>query len=126
MIILKALSTSQLYCQVVEKNETFIKKFLQNIIFNIERMSKYNNVYPADYFDEDDVDDYDEYLPKRSEKPYLSRDLQNTNNNQIIKIIREFPTGVEAGLNKTNFNIELDENSQQWFNKIQQYFYKCK
>lgn len=41
-----------------------------------------------------------------------------------IKVIPRI--GVRAGINKNDFDITLDENSQQWFDRIFQYWKQCK
>jgi hypothetical protein len=51
---------------------------------------------------------------KNSEEPSVSK----------IKLIK--PLGIEAGLEKRDFDISLDNNSQQWFDQIYQYWKQCK
>lgn len=86
-------------------------------------MSKYNNALPADFFDDEDVDDYDDYArPPARQKENLANELQKQNTG--IKIIKEL--GSEAGLNKSDFDIKLDANAQQWFDQIHQYWRQCK
>jgi hypothetical protein len=36
------------------------------------------------------------------------------------------PLGIRAGIRKSDFDISLDENSQQWFERIFQYWKQCK
>lgn len=76
-------------------------------------MSNYKNVCPPELFDDDEYD----------ENSYSCR--QPTSQNQPgIKIIK--PIGQNAGLNKSNFNIQLDPNAQKWFDQIHQYWRQCK
>lgn len=42
---------------------------------------------------------------------------------QQFKVIK--PLGTQAGLAKSDFDITLDENSQQWFNHINNCFKQC-
>lgn len=85
-------------------------------------MSNYSNAYPPDYFDDDEADDYDEYVkPRPKPTQNLSNELQQDTG---IKIIPRL--GVEAGLNKSTFDIQLDTNAQQWFDQIHQYWRQCK
>ncbi|CRL04117.1 CLUMA_CG017229, isoform A [Clunio marinus] len=91
-------------------------------------MSKYNNTLPAGFEDDDEVEDFDYYMTQcsnsSSNQPVnLSSQLQNTNG---VKIIPNVPTGVGAGLNKSNFNIQLDANAQKWFDRIHQYWKQFK
>jgi hypothetical protein len=36
------------------------------------------------------------------------------------------PLGYQAALGKSNFDTSLDENSQKWFDQINQYYKQCK
>lgn len=36
------------------------------------------------------------------------------------------PLGHQAALGKSNFDTSLDENSQKWFDQINQYYKQCK
>lgn len=75
-------------------------------------MSRYKNAYPAEYFDDEDPDDY--------VQPQVEFNLTGF---QGIKIIPKL--GVEAGINKSHFDISLDENAQKWFDQIFQYWKQC-
>lgn len=84
-------------------------------------MSKYKGGCPADLYDDDDADDYCETFQQSSSRSFSSG-LQNQN--MGIKIIPSI--GVQAGLNKTNFDIQLEVNAQQWFDQIHQCWRQCK
>lgn len=81
-------------------------------------MARYGSGYPAGYFDDED----NEYYADESPKKYHVQESENQNFG--IKVIQ--PLGNGAGLNKCDFDIKLDENSQQWFNQIYQYWKQCK
>ena len=85
-------------------------------------MAHMKPVYPADYFNSDE-DEY--YVNESPEK--LEADLRkNFNEQSVAKIKLIKPLGSEAGLNKVDFDISLDNNSQQWFDQIYQYWKQCK
>lgn len=85
-------------------------------------MSQYKNAYPSDYFEDEDPEDYDEYArPRARQSQNLSNDLQKEN---LIKIIPKL--GFQAGISKSDFDISLDANAQQWFDQIHQYWKQCK
>lgn len=84
-------------------------------------MSNYRNACPPECFEDDDVEDYNEYARPRGNTSQ-TRNLSN-DENPGIKIL--LPMGQRAGLNKSNFDIGLDTNAQQWFDKIHQYWRQC-
>lgn len=81
----------------------------------IVKMAKYRNAGPPELLDDEDdewfVNDSAENLREQRE------------GNFAIKVIK--PLGLQCGLNKRNFDISLDDNSQQWFNQIYQYWKQC-
>ena len=81
-------------------------------------MSQYRNACPADLYDDDDNEDFEDLVQPRA--------LVNEFNlaGEGIKIIPKL--GVEAGINKSHFNIGLDENAQKWFDQIHQIWKQCK
>lgn len=86
-------------------------------------MSQYRNAGPPELFEEDDIDDYDEYVQQPVQPVQnLSNELQKQING--IKVIPKL--GSSAGLNKSDFDIQLDANAQQWFDQIHQYWRQCK
>lgn len=91
-------------------------------------MSKYSNHCPADLYDDEDIDDFDEFARPHEERSQNSLfdelHKQNTGIMTGIKIIPQI--GVAAGLNKTDFDINLDVNAQKWFDHIYQYWKQCK
>lgn len=89
-------------------------------------MSNYRNACPPELFEEEDADDYFEYSRPQghSNASPSSSQLHHQQQNAGIKIIK--PIGHEAGLQKSNFDIRLDTNAQQWFDKIHQYWRQCK
>lgn len=85
----------------------------------ILRMAKNKAALPADFYDSED-DEY--YVNESLEK--IKNDVQKENDAKI-KIIKSI--GSEAGLNKSNFDVQLhDSNSRQWFDQIYQYWRQCK
>lgn len=86
-------------------------------------MSNYRNACPPECFEDEDVDDYNEFS-RPAGNSSQNRNQLHQNQNAGIKII--MPIGQEAGLNKKNFDIRLDTNAQQWFDKIHQYWRQCK
>lgn len=85
-------------------------------------MANLSSGYPAEYFNSDD-DEY--YVNESPEK--LKVDLRKNLDEQSvakIKLIR--PIGIEAGIERQDFDISLDNNSQQWFDQIYQYWKQCK
>ena len=82
-------------------------------------MSNYKNACPPELYDDDDYDDYNNYSHPQPRSSQSSHQQQSG-----IKII--LPIGQQAGLNKTNFDIRLDPNSQQWFDSIHKYWRQCK
>lgn len=84
-------------------------------------MSNHKNACPAEYFDDEEADDYDDFV-QQYDNHSMANELQKQNLG--IKIIPQL--GVEAGINKSNFDIQLDSNAQQWFDKIHQYWRQCK
>jgi hypothetical protein len=85
-------------------------------------MAKYQHVGPPELLDdEDDGNDgwFVNESPKKKHNQLLEEEV-----NFPIKVIK--PLGVSCGLNKRDFDITLDENSQQWFNQIYQYWKQCK
>lgn len=86
-------------------------------------MSHYSNACPPEFLDEEDADDYSDYLkPRARSSQELANELQKQNIG--IKIIPKL--GFEAGLNKSDFDIHLDPNAQQWFDQIHQYWRQCR
>lgn len=82
-------------------------------------MSSYRNACPPECIDDEDTDDYEEqYRPPANPSNNLSESCSG------VKIIPKL--GVEAGINKSNFDIHLDVNSQAWFDRIHQYWRQCK
>jgi hypothetical protein len=81
-------------------------------------MAKYSGGFPDGYYDED-YDDGESYT-----KPNPQHSQNCTSNELQIKIIK--PLGYQAGVNKSDFDIALDANAQQWFDKIHQYWRQCK
>lgn len=80
-------------------------------------MSSYQNAYPGGYEDEDS-DEY-EVLAKPANLP-----SEANFNCSGVKIIPKL--GIEAGMNKSDFDIHLDVNSQAWFDRIYEYWRQCK
>lgn len=84
-------------------------------------MSKYHNVCPAGYYDDEDTDEYEEY----SRQP-AGNSLANEFNISDFEGIKIIPKlGFQAGLNKSEFNTNLDENAQKWFDQIFKYWKQC-
>lgn len=86
-------------------------------------MSKYSNHCPPEIYDDEDGDDYDDFARPSDDRPQTNL-IEELQQNTGIKIIPKI--GVGAGLNKTNFDISLDVNAQQWFDHIHQYWKQCK
>lgn len=91
-------------------------------------MSKYSNNCPADLYDDEDVDDYDDYPRLNDERSQTSLfDEQQKQISGVLTGIKIIPQiGVAAGLQKTDFDINLDVNAQKWFDHIHQYWKQCK
>lgn len=82
-------------------------------------MSRYNHACPPEMCDNDDGE-FIQQTARSSQSAASELQKQSTG----IKIIPKL--GVEAGLNKSDFDIQLDENAQQWFDQIHQYWRQCK
>jgi hypothetical protein len=82
-------------------------------------MAKYRNAGPPELLDDED----DEWFVNDSPEKMNELLLQGERN-FAIKVIK--PLGMSCGLNKCDFDISLDDNSQQWFNQIHQYWKQCK
>lgn len=80
-------------------------------------MSSYRNACPAELYDDEDSDEYEELAKPRANP-------SSNFNCSGIKIIPKL--GIEAGMNKSHFDIHLDVNSQAWFDRIYQYWRQCK
>lgn len=92
-------------------------------------MSNYRNACPPELFDDEDDDDYNKYFRPSENAPQsrnLSSNASDFPSDSGIKIIKSDIIGQKAGLNKSNFDIRLDTNAQQWFDKIHQYWRQCK
>lgn len=86
-------------------------------------MSSYQNAAPPELFEDDDDEDSDVYVQQPTvSQQNLSTELQK----QIIGIKVIPKLGSAAGLNKSDFDIQLDTNSQQWFDQIHQHWRQCK
>lgn len=78
-------------------------------------MAKYSNACPPELLeDEDGVNGYYFEPQKKKEQSAAAP----------VKILDA--VGVRAGVNKANFDISLDSNAQQWFDRIYQYWKQCK
>lgn len=87
-------------------------------------MSNYKNACPPEYYDDDNGEDYNSFVQQSSRSSQsASKDMQQQQKNFGIKIIPRL--GVEAGLNKSDFDIQLDANAQKWFDQIFQYWRQC-
>ncbi|KAG5683881.1 hypothetical protein PVAND_013142 [Polypedilum vanderplanki] len=78
-------------------------------------MARYRNAGPPELFEDND----DEWFVNESPD-----NLNEPEQNFTIKVLK--PLGVNCGLNKCDFDISLDDNSQQWFNQIYQYWKQYK
>lgn len=87
------------------------------------KMARKKPVYPADYFNSDEEDYYVDESPEKL-KFDMRKNFTEQQNAAKIKLIK--PLGSQAGLNGSDFDISLDNNSQQWFNQINQYWRQCK
>lgn len=89
-------------------------------------MSGNGNIIPAGYYDDDDAEDYDDYF-QPSPRPPQNRPPSNELLNLDLGGIKIIPKlGFQAGLNKSDFDIQLEANAQQWFDKIHNYWRQCK
>lgn len=86
-------------------------------------MSKCNNACPAEFYDDEDTEDYEELVQPRRGQPTLASEF-NLTDFEGVKIIPKL--GVNSGINKSDFNINLDENAQKWFDQISQLWKQCK
>lgn len=86
-------------------------------------MSKYRNACPAEFYDDDDTDDYSEPVQPPPGERSLANEF-NLTDFEGIKIIPKL--GVGAGINRSHFNINLDENAQKWFDQIFHCWKQCK
>lgn len=66
----------------------------------------------------------DEYYYRGGEENENSSKQQQQKAVENYKVI--LPLGIKAGISKSDFDISLDENSQQWFERIFQYWKQCK
>lgn len=82
-------------------------------------MSRYNHACPPEMSDNDDGE-FIQQTARSSQSAVSELQQQSTG----IKIIPKL--GFEAGLNKSDFDIQLDDNAQQWFDQIHQYWRQCK
>lgn len=85
-------------------------------------MSRYASAGPPELFDDEDPDEYDEYVQQPSQ---AARNLSDELQKQIVGIKVIPKLGSAAGLNKSDFDIQLDENAQKWFDQIHQYWRQC-
>jgi len=85
-------------------------------------MAHLNAGYPAEYFNSDD----DEYYVNESPEKLKANFRKNSDEPSVAKIKLIKPLGIEAGLEKRDFDISLDNNSQQWFDQIYQYWKQCR
>lgn len=58
---------------------------------------------------------------KKENPPKSQQQKKIAENYKVIQ-----PLGKSAGISKTDFDISLDENSKQWFERIFQYWKQCK
>jgi hypothetical protein len=79
-------------------------------------MAKHGSFRPAGASDDEDEAYYFETSPKKI-------DYESPNQNNKVKVIKTI--NINAGIDKSNFDISLDTNSQQWFNQIYQYWRQC-
>lgn len=80
-------------------------------------MANFNNMLPIDFVNNQDMRNNGAMSSQDHRKEYFEQQQQ-------IKVIK--PLGSQAGIAKSDFDISLDENSQQWFNHINQYYKQCK
>lgn len=89
-------------------------------------MSGNKNVIPAGYYDDDDAEDHEDCFQPSARPPQNRPPLNDLQSLDLggIKIIPKL--GFQAGLNKSDFDIQLEPNAQQWFDKIHNYWRQCK
>lgn len=88
--------------------------------------AKYNSdimACPPEMFSDNSDDEYGFSISKKKENKSIAKEILLDLDHKI-KIIPN--CGFEAGLFKNNFDITLDEHSQEWFNKIHEYWKQCK
>lgn len=78
---------------------------------------------PPEMFSDNSDDEYGFSISKKNENKSIANEIL-LDLDPKIKIIPN--CGFEAGLFKNNFDISLDEHSQEWFNKIHEYWKQCK
>lgn len=83
-------------------------------------MSRYKHACPPEMCDSNVDDEFIQQTGPSSQSAASELQKQNTG----IKIIPKL--GEKAGLNESDFDIQLDENAQQWFDQIHQYWRQCK
>lgn len=84
-------------------------------------MANFNKMLPIDFVNNQDKRNNGAMSSQDHRKEYFEQQQQQQ---QQIKVIK--PLGSQAGIAKSDFDISLDENSQQWFNHINQYYKQCK
>ena len=85
-------------------------------------MANFNKMLPIDFVNNQDKRNNGAMSSQDHRKEYFEQQQQQQQ--QQIKVIK--PLGSQAGIAKSDFDITLDENSQQWFNHINQYYKQCK